>query len=204
MTMTAAERLSLRVADIHTKLDAVEANFARRAEAEARADAARQANRRREIATAYSEGNSEVQAYFDSAYRDFGTSGAPVPNEGEHPQLYFSRLTRGLQDRLAPSHPLSAANITINPSLPTPALSQFGAQINNAAKLEAERPSRENLPRDGSLIERVKVDASNGTRTSTFFGIRSYIKDMAREGRRVIAFHDKEGKILYPPRARGF
>ena len=69
----------------------------------------------------------------------------------------------------------------------------------DAAKAEGERPSTENLPSDGSLIARNRVD-DMGAKTTEFFGRESFVKSMGLPGRRVLRIcNPKTGDVLHGP-----
>ena len=53
-----------------------------------------------------------------------------------------------------------------------------------AAQAEGLKPSPENLP-DTGMIMRIRTDANTGGKFNEFYGKRSFIADMGREGRRV-------------------
>ena len=55
-----------------------------------------------------------------------------------------------------------------------------------AAKAEGERPSVDNLPPDGSLVARNRVD-DMGAKTTEFFGGESFVKSMGLPGRQGVA-----------------
>jgi hypothetical protein len=51
-----------------------------------------------------------------------------------------------------------------------------------AAQQEGEKPSFDNLPSDGSLVARHRVDADTGSKVTEFYGKRSFIADMGKAG----------------------
>jgi hypothetical protein len=161
----------------------------------ARADALDE-ERTAELEQARKHGEACVrhQSRYDSAYRGLGLSGAPPRNDGEYPGDYRRRLLGGVRDKLSPSHPF--ANVDFD-DLDTPAIKAIEPQILEAAEREAQNPSPENLPADGSLVQRDSVGPM-GSRTTTFFGRRSFIADMGRPGRKVLRIIDpNDGRVLW-------
>jgi hypothetical protein len=59
-----------------------------------------------------------------------------------------------------------------------------------AAKAEGERPSIDNLPTNGAMISRARVDADSGSKVTEWFGKQSFIKDFTRPGRKVLRLID--------------
>ena len=55
---------------------------------------------------------------------------------------------------------------------------------------EGEQPSFDNLPRDGSLIARTRIDAATGEKATHFYGRRSFIADLSRPAQRVLRVVD--------------
>jgi hypothetical protein len=123
------------------------------------------------------------QARYDSAYRGLGTDGAPPPHDGEYPGDFRRRLMRGLQDKL----PASNQWANVDPDdLDKSAIGPIEAQVLEAAEAEGKNPSPENLPRDDSMIARVRTDPMSGARMTHFYGRESFIKSLSRPGRRVV------------------
>ena len=164
------------------------------AAAQRRADAARakardDAERRRLIAERY-----------DDSFRAFGTE-VPAAVDDEAPAAYRRRLFNRLARKLAPDHELAqirADDVSGQPIV----FDNFEAMLLDAAKAEGERPSTENLPSDGSLIARNRVD-DMGAKTTEFFGRESFVKSMGLPGRRVLRIcNPKTGDVLHGPRFR--
>lgn len=66
-----------------------------------------------------------------------------------------------------------------------------------AAALEGSRPSIANLPPDGSMVERHRVD-DMGQRMTVFFGRESFIKSLGRPGRKVVRIVDaRSGNAIW-------
>jgi hypothetical protein len=87
-----------------------------------------------------------------------------------------------LIDRLPSDHPWAG----VDPNdLSTDAVKPIEQEVLQAAGREAEAPSQENLPRDDSMIERVRTDPESGSRTVSFYGRKSFIADLSRPARRV-------------------
>ena len=55
---------------------------------------------------------------------------------------------------------------------------------------EGLKPSSENLPRDGTLVRRDLTDGMTGAKSINWMGRESFIKQMGREGQRVVRFID--------------
>jgi hypothetical protein len=67
----------------------------------------------------------------------------------------------------------------------------FEAMLLQAARAEGERPSAANLPSDGSLISRTRIDQATGEKSLDWYGTESFIKQMGRPGRRVEKIIDR-------------
>jgi hypothetical protein len=137
-------------------------------------------------------------ARYDGAFSQFGEQ-TPQRINGEYPGDFRRRLFTSLQRKLAPDHRLADARAD---EMSSSVISNFEQELLDAAQAEAEHPSRENLPRDGSMIERSRVDSRSGARTTTFYGRQSFIKAMGQTPRRVFAFHNRDGLAIWPPRAQ--
>jgi hypothetical protein len=74
----------------------------------------------------------------------------------------------------------------------------FERQMLDAAKAEAMRPSAENLPSDGSLISRNRVDEATGERSIEWHGKRGFIKGLSQPDRLVERIvHRPTNSILF-------
>jgi hypothetical protein len=106
-------------------------------------------------------------------------------------------LFRGLQNHLSPRHRLYAIEAH---RLDSDAIRAFEPQLHEAAKAEGATPSRENLPRDGSMVSRERIDPNTNHRQVEFFGRESFIKAMSRPGQLVHRImNPKSGKVLFGP-----
>ena len=81
--------------------------------------------------------------------------------------------------------------------VPTSARTQIEALVIKAAMAEGLRPSVENLPRDGSLIRRERVDQDSGARSIEWLGRKSFIADMGRESQLVARIADPRRGIVH-------
>ena len=65
---------------------------------------------------------------------------------------------------------------------------------------EGSAPSFENLPRDGSMITRVRTDPDSGQKRTEYFGRRSFIHDFSMQPLRVHRIiNPKTREILFGP-----
>jgi hypothetical protein len=133
---------------------------------------------------------------YDGAFAQFGEV-TPQRINGEWPGDYRRRLFTMLQRRIALDHRL-AADVRAD-DLGTSLIGTLEPELLAAAAQEAERPSRANLPRDGSMIERNRVDARSGARETTFFGRESFIRSMGQAPRRVVGIFGSGGRAVWPP-----
>ena len=64
----------------------------------------------------------------------------------------------------------------------------------DAAVAEGDKPSFANLPKDGSMVTRVRVDPDSGHRRTEYFGRRSFIADLSMEPKRVVRIVDPKSQ----------
>jgi len=178
-----------RVSDSTKRLDALVndmmAREAQRLEAEqaeqARADAAQ--------AKADALKRVEIAERYDEAFRSFGER-VPMPTADERPGAFRKRLFENLRRRLPEDHEWASVRAD---DIPASARAQIEAMVIKAAKVEAERPSVENLPRDGALLRRDLVDPMSGQRSIEWHGRESFIKQMGNPlKQRVVRFLDRK------------
>jgi hypothetical protein len=182
-----------RLDDTVTRLDSViDARLRRVEEQQAREDAAR-ADAARARYRADANDCREHAARYDGSFAAFGVE-TPPPRDGEDPDDFRCRLFRRLLKRLPDDHSLQG----IDPSeLPATALNNLEEQLIRDAAAEGANPSEANLPPDGSMISRARVDADTGSKTTEFFGKRSFIADLTRPGRKVLRLIDPaSGRVL--------
>jgi hypothetical protein len=144
---------------------------------------------------------AEHQARFDERFTRHSVK-APLPAADEAPPTYRRRLF-GIGQSLLPSgHELTGLDAA---DLDKSAIVEFERQLFDALDEEAESPSGSNLPKtvDDPRAKRERMDSAGG-KTVTWHAKQSFIKGMMRPARRVLAFHGRDGQIIYPPRARGF
>jgi hypothetical protein len=165
----------------------------RRLEAvEAQQAAEREEARRARMRDAMYE-RTEIGSRYADAFRAFGSE-VPAPVDDESPSRYRARLYNRLARRLPPDHKLASVRADDLGSQPQ-VFDNFEEMIIAAAKAEGERPSQENLPSDGSMIARTRVDDMN-QRMTEFFGKQSFIKDFTRPGRRVARIVDPRSRAI--------
>jgi hypothetical protein len=162
-------------------------------------DAAR-ADEAREKARADAEKRRMVAAKFDDAFRAFSVE-TPQARDDESPGQYRRRLFSGLQRKLPDSHDLVDIRADDLPS--GQAYLNFEQMLLDAAKAEGEHPSFDNLPSDGSLIARQRVDDATNAKWTEYFGKESFIKSLGREGRKVVRIvHPSLGALWGAPFSR--
>jgi hypothetical protein len=165
----------------------------RREEAElARADAAR-ADAARAKARDDAEKRRQIASTYDDAFRSFGTT-VPEAADDESPAAYRRRLFNRLARKLAADHELASVRADDVSSQPI-VFDNFERMLLDAAKAEGERPSIENLPDDGTLISRTRVD-DMGEKSINWYGRESFIKQMGREGRRLAAIRNPRDNTI--------
>jgi hypothetical protein len=144
---------------------------------------------------------AEHQARFDERLVRHSVK-APLAAADEAPPRYRRRLFGIGQSLLPDGHDLTKFDAA---DLDGSAIVPFEQQLFEALDEEAESPSGSNLPKtvDDPRAKRERTDSAGG-KVVTWHAKRSFIKDMMRPARRVIAFHDRDGRIIYPSRARGF
>jgi multidrug efflux pump subunit AcrA (membrane-fusion protein) len=153
---------------------------------QARADAAQ--------SRADSERCRQAQVKYDEAYRDFGVQ-TPPPIDGERPGRYRMRLYEGLRRKLPSDHGLFGVRADDIPG--GDAARNFEQMMLEAAKLEAAKPSVENLPASGELVRRDVTDPMTGAKEIRWMGRESFIKEMSRGGQKVLRIvNPKTGAIL--------
>jgi hypothetical protein len=171
------------------RLDALLDQRLKREEAEqARADASLEDARRAKMRQA-AEQRQEIAARYDDSFRSFGTT-VPEAADDEAPSAYRRRLFNRLARKLPPDHDLAQLRADDLGSQPI-VFDNFETELIKAATAEGAKPSVDNLPSDGSLVARHRVDADTGSKVTEFFGRRSFLADMGRPGRRVQAIMDR-------------
>jgi len=176
---------------LQSKIDRLDALLDRRLadqEAEqARADASlEEARRQRQRANA--EARRQIQATYADAFAAFGSE-PPAAVDDEAPTAYRKRLFNRLARRLPTGHDLADVRADDVASQEV-VFSNFEALLLQAARQEGERPSAENLPPDGTLVSRTRVDDMNG-KSINWYGTESFIKGLTRPGRQVERIVDR-------------
>ena len=167
-------------------------------EAQARADAAARMMAEREQARADSERRREIQVRYADAFASHGSL-VPAPVDDERPGQYRKRLFDALQRKLPGGHDL--ATVRSDDLVTTATRENFEQMLLQAAIAEGAKPSRDNLPRDGSMISRVRVDDDTGERRTEWYGRESFIKQLGRPGRKVSMFCTNRGPVICNPRS---
>jgi hypothetical protein len=185
-----------RFDDTLSRIDSVLDAQVRRIEAvEAQHAAEREEARRARMRDAMHE-RTEIASRYDSAFRAFGSE-VPAPVDDEAPSRYRARLYNRLARRLPPDHKLAsvrADDISAQPIV----LDRFEEMLITAAKAEGERPSQENLPTNGEMISRARVDGDTGAKVTEWFGKQSFVKDFTRPGRKVVRIVDpRSGNAIW-------
>ena len=107
--------------------------------------------------------------------------GACAPVDDERPGAYRERLFEFPAEQIAvdPRPRYDPVGMKLAPA---PARRRFKQMLLEAAKAEGSGPQfLENLPRDGSMITRVRADPDSGQRRTEFFGRRSFIHDFSMQ-----------------------
>jgi hypothetical protein len=171
------------------RIDAMLDGIARREAERQRAEDAEREEARRVRMRDNAERRREFGARYADAFAAFGVEmPPPVDNEsaGEYRKRLFNRLVR----KLPRSH--SLADVRADDIPGGAAARNFEQLLLEAVKLEAERPSPENLPRDGSLIRRDETDPMTGAHSIKWLGKESFIKSMGRPSGRVLRIIDRK------------
>ena len=175
-----------------TRLDSVIDARLRRVEDEQRREDAARADRARARYRADANDCREIAARYDGSFAAFGVE-TPPPRDGEDPDDFRCRLFRRLLKRLPDDHSLQGVDPT---ELPATALNNLEEQLIRDAAAEGANPSEANLPPDGSMISRTRVDDMN-QRVTEWHGRDSFIKDFTRPGRKVLRLIDPtSGRVL--------
>jgi hypothetical protein len=161
-------------------------------------------------------GIQSLQASFDPIFQPYGLT-APPAVAGESPRAYHLALLEQVQDQLSVKDgrkvrndsgaefevgALSSEELPVR-GMPREMLKVYEAAILNAAKLQAAKPHRSTLPRDGTIVERVVANEAGGKRKE-FYGRHSFIKAMGRPARKVAAILGKGGQPIWPYISRDY
>jgi hypothetical protein len=195
---TATADIAARIDRSMGQLDAATAAMLRdqvRADATAREVAEEQ---RRDRLRRHQDACKAHQVRYDEAFSLFGKK-APMPAADAFPGDYRRSLFRIGQSILPPEHELVDG---LDPDLlDTSTIKAFEPQLLAALADEAEVPSESNLPKDGSMIVRHRMDDSTGQRVTRYYGRRSFIHDFCGPVQRIVSFNGKDGTVLWPPEA---
>jgi hypothetical protein len=130
---------------------------AEREELQRREDRAERMRAEREQAREDAERRREIQARYADSFSAFGSL-VPPPIDDERPGAYRKRLFDSLQRKLPPTHDL--AMVRSDELSSGPARRNFEAML--LAVAEGDKQSFANLPKDGSMVTRVRVDPDSG------------------------------------------
>jgi hypothetical protein len=170
---------------------------AEREELQLREDRAECMRAEREQAREDAERRREIQARYADSFSAFGTL-VPPPLDNERPGRYRQRLFDSLQHKLPPNHDL--AMVRSDELSSAPARRNFEQMLLEAAVAEGDKPSFANLPRDGSMVTRVRTDPDSGHKRTEYYGRRSFIHDLSMEPKRVVRIVDpKSQKVIWGP-----
>ena len=165
-------------------------------EAQARASAAQRMMEEREQARADADRRREIQARYSDAFNAHGTL-VPAPVDDERPGQYRQRLFNSLQRKLPPAHELATVR---SDDLSSGLLRRnFENMLIEAAAAEGATPSPANLPKDGSMVTRVRIDPDSGQKRTEFYGRELFIKQLSQAPQRVARLCTKMGDVLYVP-----
>jgi hypothetical protein len=124
----------------------------------------------------HAESRQRIQTRYDDAFASFGEH-TPPPVADEYPGDYRRRLLQRLINKLPAGSDWATSRAD---DFDSAAIKPIEAQVLAAAKVEGDWPSRQNLPRDGSMVKRERVDRATGARTTTWHGRTSFIKALTR------------------------
>jgi hypothetical protein len=169
---------------LQEKMDRLDALLDRKLadrEAELEREAAAERVEARVRARADAERCRLIGGRYTDAFSAFNVE-VPPPIDGELPGRYRRRLFDRLVRKLPSSHDLAEIRAD---ELGSAVLDNFEPGLLIETVSEGLRPSFENLPPDGSLVARNRVDNATNERSVEYFGRESFIRGMGREGRRV-------------------
>jgi hypothetical protein len=187
--------LQARLDATMTRADEVIRARLKREIAEQEREDAERAGAARQKARDDAEKRRMVATKFDDAFASFSAE-TPQARDDESPGDYRRRLYERLRRRLPDSHEL--VNVRADELPSGPAYLNFERMVIDAAKAEGEQPSFDNLPRDGSLIARKRVDAATGKKATHWYGRESFLKELGRPAQKVTAILDpKSQNVLW-------
>jgi hypothetical protein len=169
---------------LQSKMDRLDSLLERKLaaqEAELEREAAAERVEARVRARADAERCRLIGARYADAFSAFNVE-VPPPIDGELPGRYRRRLFDRLVRKLPSLHDLAEIRAD---ELQSAVIDNFEPGLLIEAVSEGLRPSFENLPPDGLLIARNRVDKATNERSVEYFGRQSFIKSMGREARRV-------------------
>jgi hypothetical protein len=185
--LESAERRLARM--IHKRADSEEA--------QARADAATEAQERRDRIRRNADRCAAHQARYDSMFTRFGRR-APLAIADDAPPDYRRKLYSIAQTMLPSGHMLA----DLDPmELDSQAIVPFEKLLFEALEAESENPSFENLPETvaDSRAKLETMDPETGHRRIEWRAKTSFIKEMSMQPRRVLRFIGKNNVVLQGP-----
>jgi hypothetical protein len=188
--------LQARYDETMSRADALLREKLRREEQALAAEDAEREDARRQRQRNNAEERREIGARYADAFQSFGTE-PPMPLDDEAPQRFRGRLFNRLARKLPPDHELATVRAD-DLGFSATAYNNFEAMLLTAAKAEGLKPSFDNLPPSGELVQRVMVDPDTGERSIQWHGRDSFIKQMSRGGHRVLRVIDpKTRSVLF-------
>jgi hypothetical protein len=121
------------------------------------------------------------QARADSVFQEWGFRAA-APTLGQDPEDYRRDLAVTAKKQLPYGHELRKVKLW---KLPRDVFEVMEPQVYAACREAASRP--DSVP-PGEIREVVKIDPKNGHKEIHFLGRESFVRQMGREGRRVVSF----------------
>ena len=168
-------------------------------EAQARADAAAEAQERRDQARRDMERCQVHQARYDNVFTKFGKR-APLALADDAPPDYRRKLYGLAQTMLPSGHSLA----DLDPmELDGSAIVPFEKLLFEALEAEAEAPTGDNMPEtlDDPRAKLERMDSDTGERRIEWRAKRSFIHDLSRPGRKVSMFLTNRGPVIMTPRS---
>jgi hypothetical protein len=128
--------------------------------------------------------SQQRQAAFDPICRQVGLR-APMPTFGQHPADYDREMLRNFKKTFLIHHDLYRVNMR---SLDDSVLPQFTSLVCEAVVKEAYNPL--NVPK-GEMRKVERLDELGRVSEIHWIGQESFVKEMGRPGRRVVAFNTR-------------
>jgi hypothetical protein len=177
-----------RLDEMTHKMSALEERERReQRETRERADHARYLTSREHLLDVQAE-KRKYQARADDALQPWGER-APMSRADETINRYRRRLADTMQRRLPEDDELRGLDLA---RMPQDAYDRFEAQLYPKVAAAADRPDSTAA---GELREVTRVDPRNGFKVNLFVGRESFVRQLGREGRRVVSFRTDQGFV---------